>query len=256
MDRLIVGAVLGPSAVALVEIATQIQNGADAVLSASSYVVIPSASWLRARGDAGTLRELLETGTKYSLLATLPVVALSAVLSGPLIKLWVGAQYHQDAPGLAVVALLYIAMTAPLQVGSNLLIGTGKAGAVLRAAAIAVVVNLVASLILVHHIGVVGVFVGTLIGTAFLIPPLGRSMLREVDASAGEFIRRAVLPTIFPVLALLAATGVFVVANLGDIVTVVAGGLAGLGVYVLCVTRFAMKKGELGELRDTVFRRG
>ena len=40
MDRLIVGVVLGPGAVTFVEIATQVQNGADAVLSASSYSVV------------------------------------------------------------------------------------------------------------------------------------------------------------------------------------------------------------------------
>jgi O-antigen/teichoic acid export membrane protein len=255
MDRLIVGAVIGPSAVALVEIATQIQNGGDAVLSASSYVVIPSASWLRARGDSGTLRELLETGTKYSLLTTLPIVALAAVLAGPLVRLWVGSGYHHDAPGLAVVALLYIALTAPLQVGSNLLLGVGKAGAVLRAAAIAVVVNLVASLVLVHAVGVVGVFEGTLIGTAFLIPPLGRSVLREVGAPAREFVGRALLPTILPLIALLAVTGAIVVAPLGDLATVVLGGAAGLAVYALCVFRLAVRRDELAELRDTVFKR-
>jgi len=59
MDRLIVGAILGPSAVSLVEIATQIQNGAEAVLSSSSYAVLPAASWVRAREDHSSLTELL-----------------------------------------------------------------------------------------------------------------------------------------------------------------------------------------------------
>jgi O-antigen/teichoic acid export membrane protein len=55
IDRVVVGSVLGPSAVALVEIATQMMNGADAILSAMSYAVLPSAAWLRARGDRATL---------------------------------------------------------------------------------------------------------------------------------------------------------------------------------------------------------
>ena len=53
MDRFIVGAVYGPAAVTLIEIAIQVQNAASAILAASSYAVIPSAAWLRARGDAG-----------------------------------------------------------------------------------------------------------------------------------------------------------------------------------------------------------
>ena len=39
MDRLVVGVVIGPTAVALVEIANQVQNGVGAALSASSYTV-------------------------------------------------------------------------------------------------------------------------------------------------------------------------------------------------------------------------
>ena len=255
MDRLIVGAVLGPASVSLVEIATQIMNGADAILSASSYTVVPGASWLRARGDRDSLRELLLTGTKYSLLVTYPVIALACVLAGPLVVLWVGPRYHHEVPGLAVVALLSIAMSAPLQVGSSLLLGVGKAGAILRAAAVAVAVNLVASVILVNTIGVVGAFAGTLIGNVFLILPLGRVMLREVDARAGEFIQRTLVPTALPVLVLLIVSGAFVVAPLGDAVTVVLGSVAGGLAYAAVASRFSMRPGELIELKDTVFGR-
>ena len=255
MDRLIVGAVLGPSAVTLVEIATQLQNGADAVLSASSYSVVPTSSWLRARGDEGSLRELLGTGTRYSLLVTLPVVALTAVLAGPLIRLWVGTDYPA-APGLAVVALLYIAMTAPMQVGSNLLLGAGRAGSILRAAAAAVAVNLVASLILVHAVGIVGAFVGTLLGTLLLVPMLGRSALGEVGVTAREFLTTAVGPPALAVLPLLAATGVIVGLPLPDLATVVLGVLAGGAAYAVAVPALALEKGELGKLKRTILGSG
>ena len=255
MDRLIVGAVLGPASVSLVEIATQIMNGADAVLSASSYAVVPGASWLRARGDRDSLRELLLSGTKYSLLVTYPVIALASVLAGPLVVLWVGPRYHHDVPGLAVVALMSVAMSAPLQVGSNLLLGVGKASAILRAVVAAVAVNLVASLVLVNTVGVVGAFVGTLIGNLFLIPVLGSAMLREVGAGAGEFIRRSLMPVLLPVIVLLLVAGVFVVAPFGDLVTVVLGtGVGGIA-YLATAHRFSMRPRELGELRDAVFGR-
>ena len=48
MDRIVVGILVGPTAVAAVELATNLQNAADAVLSASSYSVTPSASYLEA----------------------------------------------------------------------------------------------------------------------------------------------------------------------------------------------------------------
>ena len=251
MDRLIVGAVLGPGAVTLVEIATQLQNGADAVLSASSYSVVPTSSWLRARGDEGSLRELLATGTRYSLLVTLPVVVLAAVVAGPLIRLWVGSDYPA-APGLAVVALLYIAITAPIQVGSNLLLGVGRAGSILRAAALALIVNLVASLFLVHTMGIVGAFVGTLLGTALLVPLLGRSALHEVSVTVREFLTTAVGPPVLAVLPLLAVAVAIVALPLPDLPTVVLGLLAGGAAYAVAVAAVALEAGELRKLKRTI----
>ncbi len=46
IDRMVVGSVLGPAAVTAVEVATNLQSGADAVLGASSYAVTPGTSWL------------------------------------------------------------------------------------------------------------------------------------------------------------------------------------------------------------------
>ncbi|HET7719989.1 MAG TPA: polysaccharide biosynthesis C-terminal domain-containing protein, partial [Acidimicrobiales bacterium] len=195
------------------------------------------------------------TGTRYSLLVTLPVVALTAVLAGPLIRLWVGTDYPA-APGLAVVALLYIAMTAPMQVGSNLLLGAGRAGSILRAAAAAVAVNLVASLILVHAVGIVGAFVGTLLGTLLLVPMLGRSALGEVGVTAREFLTTAVGPPALAVLPLLAATGVIVGLPLPDLATVVLGVLAGGAAYAVAVPALALEKGELGKLKRTILGSG
>ena len=253
MDRLIVGAVLGPAYVAFVEIATQIQNGADAVLSASSYAVIPSASWLRARGDGHTLRELLLTGTKYSLLVTLPFVTAPAILAGPLVRLWVGPAYTAAA-GLAVVGLVYVALTAPVQVGSNLLVGTGRAGAVLRAVTVAVAVNLAASVVLVHLVGTVGVFLGTLVGTVFLVVPLARSSLSDVGAGRREFVTAALRPSLAPTLALAAVAGVVVSAPLPDLVTLVAGAGLGTGAYAAVAHRWSFSPDELSGLRATMAR--
>jgi O-antigen/teichoic acid export membrane protein len=249
MDRFIVGAVYGPASVTLIEIAIQVQNAASAILAASSYAVIPSAAWLRARGDAGTLRELVERGTKYSLLVTMPLVMGGIVLATPLVHVWVGVRY-EDAAGLIAVALVSVAVAAPLQVGSNALQGVGQAGLILRPAAVAVVVNLVSSLILVHVVGVVGVLQGTLIGAAVLTPALARNMLRETGIPAGEFVRRAVAPVVLPTLALAFAAGGIVALPLDARATLIAGALCGAAAYALVATRWSVHRGELRELRD------
>jgi O-antigen/teichoic acid export membrane protein len=253
MDRLVVGAVLGPAAVSLVEIATQVQNGADAVLSATSYAVVPSAAWLAAREDHGTLRELLHRGTKYSMLATLPVAAIAAVLAGSLVRVWLGDQYS-DAAGLAIIALLTVIAVAPLQVGSSLLLGVGRARDLLRVAGVAVAVNLTGSLVLVHVTGIVGVFQATLLASVVLVPFLTRSVLDAVGSEPAAFVRGAVLPVLAPTAALVAAAGLVVLLPLTDVPTLVAGTVAGLGLYALVALRWAVDRAELAELRSLVSR--
>src|ERR1019366_9925923 len=66
MDRLIVGVILGPALVSLVEIAAQVQNGVDAVLSAAEAPVVPAAAWLAPRSSGAHPPELLFPRTKYA----------------------------------------------------------------------------------------------------------------------------------------------------------------------------------------------
>ena len=254
MDRLVVGAVLGPAAVTLVEVATQIQSGADAVLSATSYAVVPTAAWLSAREDHETMRALLHRGTKYSMLLTAPVAAMAAILAGPLVRVWLGDRYS-DAAGLAVIALFAVIVVAPLQVGSNLLLGVGRAADILRAAAAAVAVNLAVSLVLVHITGIVGVFQATLLASAVLVPTLARSVLGAVDSDLSGFLGDAVVPVLLPTAALVIATGTVVALPLSDVMTLVVGAIVGLGVYALVALRWAVDRGEIDELRALVTRR-
>ena len=90
IDRVVVGLVVGPAGVAVVEVATQALNGADTVLVASTYAVTPASSWLASRRDHEALRELLLRGSKYAVLVTYPLVLGGMLLAGPIVRLWVG----------------------------------------------------------------------------------------------------------------------------------------------------------------------
>lgn len=247
MDRMVVGVVLGPSAVALVEIATQLQNGASAVLGASSYAVTPSAAWLDGRGDRHRLRELVENGTRYTLLVTFPVVVLTAVLAGPAVALWVGPDYAAAVP-LVVLAVAYVGVVAPLQVGSNLLVGIGRAHSVIGAAAAGLVLNLGLSLALIGPLGVRGPFVASLVGAVAVLPLLGRSILGAVDLAPGQFLRSAVLPPAAASMVLGAAALVPVALPLGPLATLIIGGFVGIAAYSWAAPAVAMGDGELRDL--------
>jgi O-antigen/teichoic acid export membrane protein len=253
MDRVIVGIILGPAAVTIVEIATQVQNGAEAVLSASSYAVVPSAAHVEARGDRHSRRDLLVTGTRYSLLATSPFVVGPALLAAPLLAVWIGVD-ASGAVGPVVLALAYVAATAPLQVGSNMLVGTGRAGAVLKAAGASIVVNLALSLALVGPLGVSGVFVATLVSGVVLIPILGREVLRVAGTSGHTFITTALRPTAPPAAALAVVVVAVTTLPVGPLVTLVLAAGLGAPAYLAVLLHSGMGPGEVRELRAVLAR--
>jgi O-antigen/teichoic acid export membrane protein len=223
------------------------------VLAATSYAALPSGAWLGARGDAHTLRELLERGTKYSLLVTMPFITGAMVLSRPLVHVWVGSRYD-EAAGLIAVALAYLTIAAPLQVGSNLLVALGRARAMVAPVAVSVIVNLGASLVLVHVVGIVGVFQGTVIGAVVLAYPLARAALATTKTSPHRFVGEAILPVVAPTLVMAAVAGATVALPLGDAPTLAIGAITGIVAYVLVAARWAVRRSEVDELRSLIAR--
>jgi O-antigen/teichoic acid export membrane protein len=238
--------------VGLVEIATQLQNGASALLGASSYSAVSSSAWLEGRGDHESLRVLLERGTRYSLLVTWPIALCTAFLADAAIHLWLGSRYI-EAAGLTALALVPL-VGAPLQVGSNMLRGTGRVRDIVRPAFVSTMVNLVASVAFVYRYGVVGAFLGTIIATLILVPYLGRSVFRAFSVEPWRFCQRAVAPVLIPTLALTLVLTIVVVADLSPAATLVIGGIAGLGAYVPLAFFVAVPRAERLEIRELLRR--
>lgn len=253
MDRTIAGVALGPSAVALVEIANQLQAGSTALLSAATYPVLSSAPWLEARDDRPALRELFARTTRYSLLLTLPIAALTIALAGPFVGSWVGGDYT-EAVGLTQVAVLYVILAAPLQAGSNLLQGSGRAGKVLRASTASVLANLVASVVLVQVVGLVGVFIGTIVGVLVLLPLLLREFGPALAESPAPAIRRSLLTAVPPAAAGGAAAMLVTLTSWSDLSTLIIGG--GIGILVATMTALGtIQPAERNELLASLRRR-
>lgn len=253
MDRTIVGVLLGPAAVTLVEIATQIQNGASAVLSASAYAVTPAASFIHAMNHIEMARKLVLRGTKYAMLVTLPVAVGAMVTAGPLVAVWVGDRYRASAD-LVVLALVYVLLASPLAVGANYLLGAGQVGKLIRFSAISLGVNLVASVCLVILLGIPGVFLGTIIGMTAQFYPLLRYYLAAVDSSLLEFLTEAVQPLVVPVLAVAVVSAVVVLLPLENHAKLAVAVLSAGVSYALTVRIFAVSPAERAELLSFIRR--
>ncbi|NNE74497.1 MAG: lipopolysaccharide biosynthesis protein [Acidimicrobiales bacterium] len=243
MDRLIVGAILGPSAVSLVEIATLVQGGAQAVVAAGAHAIIPSAAWLRARGAVEKQRQLVLRGTQLTVIAVLPLVIGPAIAANELVGVWLGGD-GADAAALIPIALAYAAVVAFAHVASEFLIGVGRPGVVFRAAVVALIVNLLLTLVLVPLIGVVGAFVGSLVAVPLSAAPTVLGALRATDASGRDFVRATLRPLVAPGSWIVAIAVLAVLGPFGDLTTIaLIATVGGLGYAAL-----VMQRVDIGEL--------
>lgn len=245
MDRMLVATMIGPAAVAAVEVASRLRDIAQLVLSTSSHTTISAASWLDAQAEEAKLQRLVAVGTRLSLLATWGTVAVLAVYASPLIELWLGDRTPEDVVPLALLGLAYTAAVAPLQVGVNALTGTGRVARVTVAAWTGVLVNLVASVILIEQWGVVGAFVGTLFGTVVVIPLLAPAVLDLFGPHRLRALGREVVRVLPP--PVLVALGGVVVAAAGwsPVPTLVVGAAITIAVGVPAALRWSVGRDDL-----------
>ena len=145
--------------------------------------------------------------------------------------------------------MLAVGVISTIAVGSQLLLGVGSTRVILRAALVSIGTNLVLSLVLVQLIGLVGVFVGTLISALVEIPLLGPEVLRRAGIGGWTFLRTVVMPVVPPVLAQVAVIALAMRFIDGSLRTLVVGGVVGGVVFLLVGLRSAVSVDELRKLR-------
>jgi O-antigen/teichoic acid export membrane protein len=249
VDRLVVGIVLGPAWVAAVEVASNLQGGADALLSASSYPVTPTAAWLNARKEADSLRRLILRGTRLSMAVTLPIAAAIAVMSAPFIRLWLGNDAPDGAALLATVGVLSIIVAAPFAIMSNMLVGVGSALPVIRAAVVGILVNVGLTILLVNWIGAVGAFWATFVAGVVTMPLILFASLARFGLPLSTFVRESVVCGAIPSIAFAAVLVLVHVVVNGDLRQLLVGAIAGGLVLVALTYRYTLTDQERARFR-------
>jgi Mg2+/citrate symporter len=125
------------------------------------------------------------------------------------------------------------------------LIGIGRIRAVTAYVSLAVVVNVIVSLLLAKSLGVSGVIIGTLAGYGITGPLYVRLALQELSIGARDFLRNAILP-ILPWAAIFAGVVALTAGmlNPASLVTVALCCVPASVIYMVAVIRFAMTAEE------------
>lgn len=191
MDRVILGAVMGPRFVTVYEIANKIQTAAQMVQSIAASALVPAAAYARSRPDI--LSDMFLRGTAYTLGASLPVVGAVLIFAEPLIRTWIDPSYV-DAVTPARLFTGYLLLASVLIVGTTMSTALGHVRFLLKVNAPVVAANVVLSVLLVGPFGINGVIAASVLTYLASFPVQLRFFLRRFNTTLALFARRALLP--------------------------------------------------------------
>lgn len=164
-DIVVVGAVLGPAAVAVYQVALSLGTALRKVAEQLNVIILTTSAQLWAKGDRVRFRALFLEAMRITSLVMFPALAILVVVAPHFLELWVGS----DMAGRSTDTLLVLAVTmvcvALHTTASQVLIAAHRHRLVATVAVCEAVANLGLSIALAHVWGTVGVAVGTLIPT-------------------------------------------------------------------------------------------
>jgi len=253
-DRLVLGAFIGPAAIALYEAAGKLQTLIQQLAVLVGSAVVPTASDLRARGKEDTLRELFLRGTKYAVIAVCPVAVTLIVLARPLLVAWLGPDFTSVTLG-AQIFLSFWLLNANTTVAGSILVGIERLRFVLWYTIALGATNALLSIFLVQRIGLLGVIVGTVVPYYLGFPVYLWFVLRTLGVPARLWWSR-VFWTCYPLLAvpaLISGLCVWSRPNMGLYETA-AVAAASVGSYWFLAFRLALTRGERADAHSLLRR--
>lgn len=244
VDALVVGAFMGPAAVAVWSVAQRITDAVMRLTNQLNDMMFPAIVDHASSRRTDRLAVILIEATRLSLAAALPVGVGVGVLAEPLIAAWVGPTFHQS---VLVLQLLMVTVVVRVAVATaiTLLRGAGHHKLVALTNAGAAVANLALSVTLVRFLSYAGVAIGTIVPIAvaglFIVFP---TACRRVGVPVAMAVRLAILPPLWPGI-LLAGALLAVRARVGGSLVGVVG-LLGAGVvgYLLLFVFVALDADE------------
>lgn len=201
LDEVVIGAFLGPAAVAVWAPAERIISGTQRLTNQVNGVLFPLIVDSDTTNQNHRLQQILLQGTRFSLAMVVPIAATLFVLADPLIHAWMGNKAATVAGAIPVIQILAIAVA--IRVGdatsTTLLKGAGSHKMLAWANLGTGLVNVVLSTLLIGPFGLVGVAYGTLIPIAFTATfVLFPAACRRVALPMRHAVLHAIVPAVWP----------------------------------------------------------
>lgn len=191
--NVILGAFVGAAAVTFYSIAASLTTYATNVISGISTTIPPAASDLEAKGEHEGLKALCIRGTKFILLAGLPVLLAFILRGDTFIRLWIGEDFYASYPPLVLLSIAW-AFNYLQSAAACVLIGLSRHKMAAWLVLAQAILNLGLSLVLVRPMGMLGVAWGALIASVVMNLVFQVHALHRLGISVERFFGQAIVP--------------------------------------------------------------
>lgn len=202
-DRLIIGFIVGPAAVAAYSIPKTLVEYSNGINMTLTQVFMPMFSDLNAKGQRERIRDIYLFSSKYMVALVMAMCLGIALIGGPFIAVWMPGQFDPQVVN-AITAILcsYMAIHRLNPFAGHFLTAINKHGFLAKVMPVGALVNVMVSVWLVFELGVVGAAVGTLVPVFVLTPMILIYCCRHLGITVWTYITRSVLPALVPVAAM------------------------------------------------------
>jgi O-antigen/teichoic acid export membrane protein len=183
-DRLLVASMLGPAAVGYYGVCVQAAQPVHGLAAAGSNVLFPHVSARMECEDTTAIRSTIRRATRLNLIVVVALVLPLALLSGPILRIWMGSDFSRHAaPALAVVALSFAALAFNIP-GHYALMALGRVRYLAGLNFVGMTMSFLIALLLIPRFGIVGAALGRLSYgpiTWLLYPKLNKLLSPAID---------------------------------------------------------------------------
>lgn len=190
-DSVVIGARIGVAQVAFYAIPSSLLDYMEKFVWSMISVLVPMISANEATGEGGANERLYITGTRYTLLISMPVVIALYFYGGDFITLWMGPEFGERSLWVLRLLLIGFGFSFSQLIAHGILKGISKHKVLAYILALEALANLGMSVALAGPYGIEGVAVGTLVPLVAASACIIRYTCRLLGIGIRSYLARA-----------------------------------------------------------------
>ncbi|HEY9467565.1 MAG TPA: polysaccharide biosynthesis C-terminal domain-containing protein [Vicinamibacterales bacterium] len=162
-DSLVIGAFLPVAMITHFSIGATLIDYARSVIAGISRTLTPWISSLEATKQESMIQDAMLSNARIASIVVYPIAVTFILRGESFVGLWMGPEYAQIAGQVLVILSMNLLTLAGYQIVSAAMFGVGRHGGLIPVFIVEGIINVLLSIVLVRHFGVLGTAFGTMI---------------------------------------------------------------------------------------------